>query len=169
MIQTIEQHGHLYYLWGHGWQQLPITRVTPTTVYVCHPGRQDDSSDTVKNAPAVVALDRRALETTGWATCETDCPGRFYTHEGRPKPASSDSEDDIAMLDAYMATVGLKPVMAEERTVLGLVGTVNKSKVLSAFRKLAHTHHPDSGGDPDQFRKIVDAKDNLLALVGQDD
>ena len=53
--------------------------------------------------------------------------------------------------------------------VLGVSKNASEQEIKKAFRKLARTHHPDSGGSPEAFRKIVEAKDNLLALVGHDD
>jgi hypothetical protein len=37
--------------------------------------------------------------------------------------------------------------------------------VIRAFRQQAHKHHPDKGGDPAIFRRLVEAKDRALALA----
>jgi hypothetical protein len=37
--------------------------------------------------------------------------------------------------------------------------------VMRAFRQQAQKHHPDKGGDPPVFGRLVEAKDRALALV----
>ena len=46
---------------------------------------------------------------------------------------------------------------------LGLQDPVEKSEVLSAYRRLAQQHHPDRRGDPAVFRALTVARDLLLA------
>ena len=60
--------------------------------------------------------------------------------------------------------------LARYRGVLGLQGGVRLSRegVLAAFKQKAKEHHPDSGGDPDVFRDIVEARDKLLEQIGSD-
>ena len=50
------------------------------------------------------------------------------------------------------------------RQVLGLGGSgiVSVAQVQDAFRKLAHEHHPDKGGDPEKFRLLCLARENAL-------
>jgi hypothetical protein len=45
---------------------------------------------------------------------------------------------------------------------LGLQDPVERSEVVSAYRRLARQHHPDLGGDPDTFRALTVARDRLL-------
>ncbi|MEM9358914.1 MAG: hypothetical protein AAGB04_22260 [Pseudomonadota bacterium] len=53
------------------------------------------------------------------------------------------------------------------RTLLGLNTGVPLSRdiILTAFKQKAKEHHPDSGGDPELFRDIVEARDKLLSRV----
>lgn len=43
--------------------------------------------------------------------------------------------------------------------------TMTRDSVLMAFKHLVKQHHPDHGGDPDTFREIVDARNDLLAHI----
>ena len=54
------------------------------------------------------------------------------------------------------------------RAALGLDDgmPLNRDIILTAFKQKAKVHHPDSGGDPDVFRGIVEARDRLLERIG---
>lgn len=43
-----------------------------------------------------------------------------------------------------------------------LPGHVQREVVTGYYRRAAHRHHPDAGGDPDVFRRITEARDLLL-------
>ena len=45
--------------------------------------------------------------------------------------------------------------------VLGLPNTANHEEVKKAYRKLILLHHPDKGGDPEQFDKVTKAYEYL--------
>ncbi len=38
----------------------------------------------------------------------------------------------------------------------------NTAKIKSAYKKMARIHHPDMGGDPEEFRKVKDAHEQML-------
>jgi DnaJ-class molecular chaperone len=44
---------------------------------------------------------------------------------------------------------------------LGVNHTTSPDEIKKAYRKLASKHHPDKGGDPEQFKKIQEAYDTL--------
>lgn len=46
--------------------------------------------------------------------------------------------------------------------ILGLSYGASKEEVKKAFRKLAHIHHPDKGGDPEKFKAINRAYQELM-------
>lgn len=52
------------------------------------------------------------------------------------------------------------------RQMLGIVGNYTREQVITAFRKLAMKLHPDHGGDAEMFRKLIEARDLLLSLIG---
>ena len=45
--------------------------------------------------------------------------------------------------------------------VLGIAKTATTDEIKKAYRKLAMTHHPDKGGDAEQFKEIVEAYEVL--------
>ena len=55
-----------------------------------------------------------------------------------------------------------KPMSAYLR-VLGLKPTCTRADVVRAYRKRALRYHPDRGGDAAKFRRLVEAKERVLA------
>jgi hypothetical protein len=53
----------------------------------------------------------------------------------------------------------------ESRDILNLPldGVLKPSEINRAFRRLAKTAHPDAGGSDEQYRRIAEARDALLA------
>ena len=47
---------------------------------------------------------------------------------------------------------------------LGLAPGASADEVGRAWRALAARHHPDVGGDPERFRRLVAARDELVAV-----
>ena len=54
---------------------------------------------------------------------------------------------------------------ADARTILHLDASHDASMVKEAFRRQAKTAHPDAGGDADTYRRLVEARDLLLAAL----
>jgi len=50
---------------------------------------------------------------------------------------------------------------ADPYGVLGVAKTASEEEIKKAYRKLAIKHHPDKGGDPEQFKKVQGAYDIL--------
>ena len=46
-------------------------------------------------------------------------------------------------------------------SILGVEKTASREEIKKAFRKLAHTHHPDKGGDEKKFKEINEAYQTL--------
>ena len=46
-------------------------------------------------------------------------------------------------------------------SILGISKTADKQEIKKAYRKLAGRHHPDKGGDAEQFKKITEAYEVL--------
>lgn len=55
---------------------------------------------------------------------------------------------------------------ASWQSVLGLNGNSTAADVEEAFKRLAHVHHPDKGGDASRFREIVKAREEALRKLG---
>jgi hypothetical protein len=56
--------------------------------------------------------------------------------------------------------------LADAIALLGVETDYTKADVLSAFRRKAKEAHPDAGGTAEMFRKLVAARDRLLAALG---
>ena len=42
-------------------------------------------------------------------------------------------------------------------TILGVAKTATQDEIKQAYKRLAKEHHPDLGGDPEQFKRINEA------------
>jgi hypothetical protein len=60
-------------------------------------------------------------------------------------------------VDFYRAEM----TMAEARAVLKCRG-INEDEIMLAFRRRSKETHPDAGGDPAAFQRVVEAKQLLL-------
>jgi len=49
--------------------------------------------------------------------------------------------------------------------VLGVSKTATTTEIKKAYLKLARTHHPDKGGDPERFKEIAQASEVLTDEV----
>lgn len=59
--------------------------------------------------------------------------------------------------------------MEDYYKILGVDRQADPETIKKAYKKLAMTHHPDRGGDPDQFRKITEAYEQLTNPQPQKD
>jgi hypothetical protein len=77
---------------------------------------------------------------------------------------------DEAWQHRYGRAGGVPPVMqmplADAIKLLGVPANYTKEDVEAAFRREAKKAHPDVGGTAGQFRKLVQARDRLLAALG---
>lgn len=51
--------------------------------------------------------------------------------------------------------------MTDYYNILGITKDASNEDIKNAYRRLARTHHPDKGGDKDQFQKIQEAYETL--------
>lgn len=93
-----------------------------------------------------------------------------FSINGREFYAEGDAAEVKRKLDEFMAEVFAPLNRARQmfhepswRDVLGIKSkNPTRKGVLHRFRALALRHHPDRGGSPDVFRKIVAARDAAL-------
>lgn len=52
--------------------------------------------------------------------------------------------------------------MTDDYETLGVSRNASPEEIKKAYRKLANKHHPDKGGDPEVFKKIQNAYDNIV-------
>ena len=60
----------------------------------------------------------------------------------------------------------LQMPLQEARALLGVPENYTKADVLAAFRRTAKAAHPDAGGTAEMFRRLVEARERLLAAIG---
>jgi curved DNA-binding protein CbpA len=57
-----------------------------------------------------------------------------------------------------------RPVIRESHhDILGVEPDASRGDIKARFQELALKHHPDHGGNPNEFRKLVEAKNRCLA------
>jgi hypothetical protein len=70
----------------------------------------------------------------------------------------------------YSAAGSVPPVMqmplADAIALLGVPANYTKEDVIASFRREVKKAHPDLGGTAKMFRKLVEARDRLLAALG---
>jgi hypothetical protein len=80
------------------------------------------------------------------------------------------SELDRLWQERYGATGGAPPSMqmplSDAMALLGVPIDYTKDDVIRGFRRAAKHAHPDLGGTAEMFRKLVEARDRLLAALG---
>jgi len=84
------------------------------------------------------SLDRQSLERHG-------CVGGYYTEAGKERAMTIDWSE-----------------RAQDIGLFGLRATYTRAEVMRAFRRHAQRYHPDKGGDPAMFHRLVEAKNRAL-------
>ena len=126
-------------------------------------GRITERNVTVRYAGEVARLDRESLWKS-WALWRGVC--FVSSRTGRAA-----QRFDAMWQDRYgRAAGGVPPVMqmplAEAMALLRVPPDYTKGDVLAAFRREAKRAHPDAGGTAELFRRLVEARDRLLAALG---
>jgi hypothetical protein len=127
-----------------------IIKKTANRVYVArYPVRSPNEDDkweedgqTYHDVETIV-LDRRKLETEGHAHSRR-CHESFHTTpwETRHRPATPQYLD-----------------------LLGLEGGASAETIKVAYRRLAKEHHPDHGGNAEEFKRLQEAYEMAMANV----
>ncbi|MDH4322330.1 MAG: DnaJ domain-containing protein, partial [Desulfobulbaceae bacterium] len=73
--------------------------------------------------------------------------------------ARSDVE---AMLERFWALYAGHERRDRALAVFGLQADAGREEVKRRYRQLAREHHPDRGGDPERFRRVREAAEDLL-------
>ena len=84
----------------------------------------------------------------------TEAAWRIYRSawEGRDEPKAASVPPNSTALNTHAK-------------LLGLTIEANREQVVAAFREKAMAAHPDHGGNPTDFRQLVEARDALLAFT----
>jgi hypothetical protein len=170
MKRYLSEDQFLGYVWVHcesdggqipdWWAKHRIRRITKKKVFIDRHPTSDDPITPVDPDDDVgqYALDRDELERDGNACAQGKWYRLFYSDEGK-------RAYEAAHPFACQPRRSVGPKEPECAKVLGLTVPFFKEDVVKAFRKAAHEHHPDKGGDPDMFRKLVEAKDAALQIA----
>jgi len=146
------------------WVKLPAARVTLEGESVILPATQrrldrlrpqlDWESQKLAPGEAVDWYDKPfyPLIDGRWATAEK---ATYYAPEAWAAYQS-------LLADAASPDEATEPP-SPHAALLGLGAQVSRDEVLRAFRARAMAAHPDKGGDPDYFRRLIVARDTLLA------
>jgi DnaJ-class molecular chaperone len=93
----------------------------------------------------------------------------FYDEAGRHAKQRRDEEiareHDRQKAAAEAAKRGC--LLPEDADTLGINIYSTKEQVLTAFKRLARLHHPDTGGSAAAFQKISHARDRAIAALRQ--
>jgi hypothetical protein len=163
--ETIGLDGNLYFhapdvpvrVWavsitrtGFVWADAEVLRITEQNV-------------TVRYAGEVARLDREKL----WRWWAFYRAVRFVSSRtGRVAQA----HDEVWQEHYGHAAAGVPPSMqmplAEAMALLGVSANYIEEELLAAFRREAKKAHPDAGGTAEQFIKLREARDRLLASIG---
>jgi hypothetical protein len=80
------------------------------------------------------------------------------------------AELDTAWWERHGARGSVPPSMqmplADAMALLGVPANYTRDDVIATFRRAAKKAHPDLGGTAEMFRKLVEARDRLLAALG---
>jgi DnaJ-domain-containing protein 1 len=113
-----------------------------------------DWLDNLRAAERCIYYLHRAIEEYGVITNEQRLgeafAGFFLQFEAPP-------DDTVLMLGSGRS---------EWWEVLGVRQDATKGEVVNAFRALARIHHPDTGGNADDFKRIRDAYERGIAALG---
>lgn len=75
-----------------------------------------------------------------------------------------DNQSIHTMLTNFWQALARYQHQPEALTVLGLTGSENKKEKQARYRQLVQQHHPDKGGDPEQFRRIQNAWQSIKKM-----
>ena len=134
--------GYLYTSWWSdyrnegGWTKHRITKITKKRVFIYY-----------QMYAKQMSFDRAELEANGYAFAfkrSTAC-NMFYTKAGIEAEDRESRQNTSTQLD-----------------VLDLTGDCTRADIMKAFRERSKVHHPDFGGNADDFRRFVEAKDRAL-------
>jgi hypothetical protein len=126
------------------WVVHPITGITATLLFVDFHGQ-------------LHSLDRAKLDRAGHVVSSGVC---FYS-----KAAMRSISAEWASLRQASAPKPRTQQSGDEDDLLGLGPTYTRADVMASFRRRAFELHPDKGGDPKAFDRLVEARMRALARL----
>lgn len=122
--------------------------------YVFKCSNYDHKSDNLRASQLSISYLYRALESYGVTNSENDLFDKVFDNFFIGWEATPD--DSVLLLGDGSAWY----------EVLNLSPKATKIEIMSAYKSLAKVHHPDMGGDPEQFRKLRKAYQEGIELRG---
>ncbi|TNC85761.1 MAG: molecular chaperone DnaJ, partial [Thalassolituus sp.] len=74
---------------------------------------------------------------------------------------NTDKEGVEALLNDFWQRMVIPEHYDDDLATLELTPPVNRQSLRQQYRRLAHQHHPDKGGDPETFRRVSSAYQRL--------
>jgi hypothetical protein len=140
--------------WAHQdqWTTHPITKITQKNIFILQDIHRTQTS-----------LDRKALESYGRLRSEQET---YYTDAAKRAEERQSQKiwaETEALKRAKIQEHQERIMVLEPHLLLGLKAPWTRADVMTAFRREAQKHHPDRGGDPAMFRRLIEARDRALA------
>jgi hypothetical protein len=133
--------GHMYtynYL-ARKWSAHRITKLTKRRIFILTEGGRQCS------------FDRAKVEARGHARSGRGANAwRFYSEGGK-------AAEEVKWARARGEIQRMSIELGDDSDLLGLGAEFMRDDVTRAFREKVHEHHPDKGGDPEMFRRLVKA------------
>lgn len=121
--------------------------------YVFRCDKYEDSLDNLRAAQLTITYLWRALEEYG-VTSEEHALERTFAQFFLGFSATPD--DTVLLLGSGRG---------EWWETLGVTPDANKTAIVNAYRSLAKMHHPDAGGEPDDFKRLRNAYERGLSAI----
>ena len=119
----------------------------------------------IKLQPCDGAGERAAPETTGEELPVESDPVRSY-YLDLENMREVEEEDVRAMIDDFFRRLEAYYRVESDLAVLGLPPEATMEEIRRKYRSLAFEHHPDRGGDAEEFRRIEEAMSRIHTVYG---
>lgn len=128
---------------------------------------QQDLEQAMRDSRARIADERAMDEALRHSIAYDELVGRAHRLRIDPELAAEAAEAAVqAEVGRLSARAEQDPKYAESLEVLGLSRGARAEQIKKAYRRLSLRHHPDKGGDPEEFKKLKAAFDYLKTPRG---
>lgn len=141
---------------GTGEYEITFDRSSRRYVFRC--ARWKHPLDNLRAAQRSISLLYQALEEYGTTSSEQDLK------KGQSDPFDQFFAGFEALPDDTVLMLGSG--RANWWEILGVAQGAKKAEIISAYRALARVHHPDAGGNTDDFKRVRAAYEAGLKAVG---
>jgi len=139
---------------GRGQAEIVFDRGGRRYVFRCE--KYDHPMDNLRAAQLTISMLHRAMEEYGVLRTEQDV-AREFARFFLPFEAMPDDTTLLLLGDGSTAAWW---------DILGVKQAANRSEITNAYRSLARMHHPDSGGNADDFKRLRKAYEQAIEGLG---